>query len=151
MVSMLSPVGVRALGEALVEKRRGTLEEVNVTRVVHFEIPVDDPERAIGFYSKVFGWSINKWEGPMDYWMVTTGGEGEPGIDGAIMRRGGPASSVVNTIDVPSLDEFIEKVSANGGKVLMPKTPIPGVGYFTYCEDTDGNMFGIMEANESLE
>jgi catechol 2,3-dioxygenase-like lactoylglutathione lyase family enzyme len=60
-------------------------------RVVHFEISVDDPERAIRFYSDVFGWKIEKWEGPMDYWLITTGPENEPGIDGALIRRQDPA------------------------------------------------------------
>lgn len=122
-----------------------------MSRVVHFEIPVDDPDRAVGFYSKVFGWQINKWEGPMDYWLITSGGGDEPGIDGAIMKREGPVTTVVNSISVPSVDEFIDKVTANGGKVLMPKTPIPGVGYFTYCQDTEGNMFGIIEEDKSVQ
>ncbi len=122
-----------------------------MSRVVHFEIPVDDPDRAVGFYSKVFGWQINKWEGPMDYWLITSGGGDEPGIDGAIMKREGPVTTVVNSISVPSVDEFMNKVTANGGKVLMPKTPIPGVGYFTYCQDTEGNMFGIIEGDKSVQ
>jgi len=122
-----------------------------MSRVVHFEIPVDDPDRAVGFYSKVFGWQINKWEGPMDYWLITSGGGDEPGIDGAIMKREGPVTTVVNSISVPSVDEFMNKVTANGGKVLMPKTPIPGVGYFTYCQDTEGNMFGIIEEDKSVQ
>lgn len=119
-------------------------------RVVHFEIPADDPDRATEFYSKLFGWTISKWEGPMDYWMIFSG-NGEPGIDGAITKREEPVTSVVNTISVPSVDEFMEKVTAHGGKVIMPKTTVPGVGYFTYCLDTEGNMFGIIENDESAQ
>ena len=52
-------------------------------RVVHFEIHADDPQRAANFYQNVFGWQINKWEGPEDYWLVTTGADNEPGINGA--------------------------------------------------------------------
>jgi len=65
-------------------------------RVVHFEFYVDDPERAVKFYQEVFGWKITKWEGPVDYWLVTTGEEGEPGIDGAIARR-------TNGVDQPTM------------------------------------------------
>jgi len=122
-----------------------------MSRVVHFEIPVDDPERATKFYTKVFGWKIKKWEGPMDYWLVTTGDKSAPGIDGAIMQRSEMASTVVNTIDVPSVDDFIKKVTKNGGKVVTPKTPIPGVGYFAYCKDTEGNMFGILQPDMSVK
>ena len=58
-----------------------------MARVIHFELAADDPERATEFYTKVFGWQIQKWDGPQDYWLATTGAPGAPGIDGAIMRR----------------------------------------------------------------
>ena len=112
-------------------------------RVTHFELPADDPERAVAFYEKVFGWKINKWQGPMDYWLVTTG-EGAAGIDGAIMRRES-VTGTTNTVDVPSVDEFSQKVVAAGGKVVVPKMAIPGVGYHAYCADTEGNLFGILQ------
>jgi len=119
-------------------------------RVVHFEIPVDEPERGTKFYQKVFGWKITKWDGPEDYWMITTGAKDEPGIDGAIVRRSlGPAAMTVNTIDVSSLDTFTRKVTDAGGKVVMPKTTIPGVGYLAYCTDTEGNTFGMMQDDPS--
>ncbi len=122
-----------------------------MSRVTHFEIPADDPERAIKFYSKVFGWKIKKWEGPMDYWLVTTGSDKEPGINGAIMKKSDPAMGVVNSIDVTSVDASLKKVVAAGGKTIMPKTPIPGVGYFAYCQDTEGNMFGMMQSDKSVK
>jgi predicted enzyme related to lactoylglutathione lyase len=122
-----------------------------MSRVTHFEIPADDPERAIRFYSKVFGWKIKKWEGPVDYWLVTTGSDKEPGINGAIMKKSDPAMSVINSIDVKSVDAFLKKVIAAGGKTIMPKTPIPGVGYFAYCQDTEGNMFGMMQSDKSVK
>lgn len=118
-------------------------------RVVHFEIPADQPERAIKFYNDVFGWQANKWEGPEDYWLVTTGEENEPGIDGGIMRRQDPSASTTNAIDVPSVDDFTTKITENGGKVVMPKMAVPGIGYLAYCQDTKGNTFSIMQFDES--
>ena len=115
-------------------------------RVVHFELSADDPERATKFYSEVFGWQINKWDGPEDYWLVTTGDAGTPGIDGAIMRRM-PGATVINTLDVPSVDEYVAKITAAGGTVVAPKMAIPGIGYFAYCNDTEGNTFGIMQSD----
>lgn len=126
-------------------------EGEDMPRVIHFEIPVDDPDRAVSFYEQVFGWKIQKWEGPVDYWLVTTGQPEEPGIDGALMRRPDPQASTVNTINVPSVDEFATKITANGGKVVMAKTTVPGVGYVAYCQDTEGNTFGIIESDPSAK
>ena len=78
-------------------------------RPIHFEIPADRPERAIAFYEQVFGWRFQKWEGPMPYWLVQTGAEG-PGIDGGLLARQHPGQGPVNTMDVPSCDEFLRKV-----------------------------------------
>ncbi len=118
-------------------------------RVTHFEISVDDPERAIKFYTDAFGWEIKKWEGPMNYWLIMTGPKDQPGIDGGLMKREHPGASTTNTIDVPSVDEFISKITEAGGKIVAPKQSIPGVGYFAYCQDTEGNTFGIMEEDTS--
>jgi predicted enzyme related to lactoylglutathione lyase len=119
-------------------------------RVCHFEINSDDVERASGFYRDVFGWKIEKWEGPFDYWTIKTG-DGEMGIDGGMMKRPHPGASTVNTICVSSVDEYVQKITAKGGSVVMDKTPIPGVGYMAYCKDTEGNPFGLMEPDESAK
>ncbi|MEK7816734.1 MAG: VOC family protein [Actinomycetota bacterium] len=127
-------------------------------RVVHFEIGADDPERAVKFYADVFGWKVERW-GEEPYWLVETGeagageegaggevgsGETEPGIGGAIMPREG-SNTTVNTISVPSLDEFMAKIEAAGGQAASPKMTIPGIGYHAYCMDTEGNTFGILQ------
>ena len=98
-------------------------------RIVHFEIYADDVDRASKFYSDLFGWGISKWDGPpqMDYRLVTTGSEG-PGIDGGITRRPHEGVAGVNYVDVESIEEYLGKVQASGGRVLQPKIPIPGVG-----------------------
>jgi len=119
-------------------------------RVVHFEIGADDPERAIRFYNEVFGWNTKKWDGPIDYWLTTTGKEDDPGIDGGIMNRGDFNQPVINTIEVPSVDEFIEKIKSAGGEIVTPKTEIPGIGFNAYFRDTEGNIFGIIEGLPSL-
>ncbi len=118
-----------------------------MSRVVHFEVMAEDPERAVQFYKSVFGWEINKWDGPQDYWLVMTGPDDAPGgINGGIGQSQGPAMTV-NTIDVPSVDEMAEKVVKNGGKVVVPKMAIPGIGYLVYCQDTEGIVFGLMQAD----
>ena len=108
-------------------------------RPVHFEIHADDVQRAIKFYGDLFGWKSENWGGPMEYWLVTTGDENEPGINGAIMKRPDPAASGVNYINVDSIEQFTEKTQASGGTVVMPKMAVPNVGYVAVCKDTEGN------------
>ncbi len=118
-----------------------------MARVTHFEINADDPERAVSFYRDVFGWEIQKWAGPVDYWLITTGREDEPGINGALMNRTDPAAATWNTVEVGSLDDHVSRVEAAGGSVVVPKMAIPGVGYQAYCRDTEGNVFGIHQSD----
>jgi hypothetical protein len=120
-------------------------------RVIHFEIAAEEPEKIVSFYKSVFDWTIEKWDGPMEYWLVTTGNPEEQGIDGGIGRRSEEWDKVVNTISVKSVDEYVEKIISFGGKVLRPKSVIPGVGYLAYCMDPDGNPFGIMQEDPSAE
>ena len=116
-------------------------------RVIHFEITADDPDRAAGFYRKAFGWEIVGWEQPMKYLLATTGPADAAGINGAITDRQEHRQAVVNTIDVESWEKGAAAVAAAGGEVLMPKTAIPGIGYFAYCRDTEGNVFSILESD----
>ncbi len=118
-------------------------------RVIHFEITADDPDRAAEFYRKAFGWEVTGWGGPMKYLLATTGPEGEAGINGAITERQDHAQAVVNSIQVERWEDGAAAVAAAGGKGLMEKTPIPGMGYFAYCHDTELNVFGIFESDPS--
>ncbi len=120
-------------------------------RIIHFEIAVDDPERAVKFYRTALEWKIQKWGGPIEYWTIETGAQDEPGIDGGIQRRADSPAPTVNYVSVTSIDESMEKVTKAGGKVTSPKTPIPGVGYVCYCEDTEGNVFGLMQGDSSVK
>lgn len=119
--------------------------------IVHFEIPADDPEKAIAFYREVFGWKFESWGGPMDYWLVTTKAEGEGGINGAIMKREHPGQAPINIIDVPDLDAFMDKIVALGGKKVTEKMPVPGVGWAAYAEDTEGNVFGLLQPDMDVK
>jgi len=118
-------------------------------RVVHFEIDAKKPEKAIAFYEKVFGWKIEKWKGPIDYWLIMTGKEKDPGIDGGLSKRTEAEPSTVNTIDVPSVDKYVKKIVESGGKIIRPKMAVPGVGWMAYFKDPEGNTWGIMESDES--
>jgi len=121
-------------------------------RVIHFEMYTDDPEKARKFYQEVFGWQFNKWNGPQEYWLVTTGEEGEPGINGGMMRpRPGQSPGTINTIGVPSLDQVIKKIEHQGGTICVPKMAIPGVGWLAYAEDPTGNVFGVLEPDTNAK
>jgi predicted enzyme related to lactoylglutathione lyase len=114
-------------------------------RVVHFEISANDPEKVSTFYRNVFGWTINKWDGPQEYWLVDTGNAEAPGINGGIFKPGEMFTGTVNTIDVPDIDAYIEKVKAHQGQVVTEKMEIPGIGTFAYCKDVEGTLFGIIQ------
>ena len=125
-------------------------------RVIHFEIHAGEPERAINFYQKLFNWTFQKWEGPMPYWLVITGPDGQPGINGGLVLRRGEIDgqaviAYVCTVDVVSLDESVETATANGGSMALPKMAVPGVGWLAYCKDTEGNIFGMMQADEKAK
>lgn len=121
-----------------------------VNEIVHFELDAEDINRAVKFYSSVFDWKIERWEGPMEYWMITMGKDAS-GIGGAIMKREERQSHknrTINTISVDSVDESIQKIRQNGGKVLSSKMPIPGIGFHAECLDTENNVFSILEQDK---
>lgn len=127
-------------------------------RVIHFEIHAEDPPRAVKFYSELFGWQFTKWDGPHEYWLIKTGDASAPGIDGGLFQRMGPApaanqavSAYVCTVDVANVDVFAAKVGTLGGTIVVPKMAIPGVGWLTYAHDTEGNIFGMMQADQNAK
>ena len=120
-----------------------------MNRVVHFEIGADKPEELVSFYGKTFDWRFEKWEGPMEYWMIMTGDEKKPGIDGGLKMRDEMGTNTVNTIDTKDIDKSIEKVTKNGGKITVPKMAVPGVGWMAYFADPQGNVFGLMQSDEN--
>lgn len=116
-----------------------------MARVTHFEIPVDDPDRARRFYGDVFDWRIAEWGGPVDYWLCTTGPETEAGINGALTRRSSETPGLGLAIGVASLDDTLDRVPAAGGEVLQGRTPIPGVGWLAVFRDPEGNVLSMIE------
>jgi len=122
-----------------------------MSRVVHFEIHAAEPTTLIEFYTRLFGWNIQQW-GQMDYWLITTGPDDKPGINGGLVLRRGPSpvegqavNSYVCTIEVSSVDDTVSQGVSLGGTVALPKMPIPTVGWLAYLKDTDGNIFGVMQ------
>ena len=120
-------------------------------KINHFEINADDPLRAKKFYENVFNWKIEKWEGPIEYWLITAGEEDEEGIDGGLQKRENKDDHIFNYVGVESVDKTIKKIEDSGGEILRPKSPIPGVGYYAFIKDTEGNRLGIMEEDEDAK
>jgi hypothetical protein len=126
-----------------------------MSRPIHFEIHADDVNRAIKFYETVFNWRINRWgETEPAYWLVMTGDEGTPGINGGLMARmgpppgdGQPVNAFVNTIDVDNFDAYAKAVIKAGGRQVVDRMAVPRVGWLGYFKDTEGNIFGLMEAD----
>ncbi len=122
-------------------------------RVVHFEIPADDVDRAKAFYGSVFGWGLDDYEMasgtytivrtvPTDERQMPT----EPGaINGGLMRRSPEAPHPILTIQVDAIDDALERIEAGGGRVVTPRTEVPDIGWFAYFEDPEGNTLGLWE------
>jgi predicted enzyme related to lactoylglutathione lyase len=116
-------------------------------RITHFEITAERPERAITFYREALGWSVTKWGGGEEYWLLTTGDKSDPGINGGLMQRTEQFKGTINTVDVQSLSVSMKRVTSAGGTLITPRIVIPGVGYMVYCHDTEGNVFGMMQSD----
>ncbi|MDM5206131.1 VOC family protein [Cytobacillus kochii] len=131
-----------------------------MSRLVHFEIHVDDMDRARKFYGEVFGWAFEDWSefAGMPYFGAVTGDEDEPGIDGALMQRQSPppeSNQPLNgyacTIGVENYHAIEEKILNNGGVVALPKYALPGMAWQGYYKDTEGNIFGIHQPDANAK
>ncbi len=125
--------------------------------IVHFEIPADDPEKLKQFYENVFGWKIEKTPGPVEYWIINTvpvdeqGRPTEMGVNGGMMKRQTPEHKLTNYILVESVDEYSRKIEDAGGKIIVPKTAVPSIGYWAMFADPDGNVLAILEENKEAK
>jgi predicted enzyme related to lactoylglutathione lyase len=120
--------------------------------MVHFEIPADDVERAKKFYSELFGWKISRWEGlksANEYWLIdSSDGKNKSTISGGIIRRQAPGHPFMNYVGVDSIDAYLEKAARLGGKVVLPKQVIAGVGAFAAFMDSENNIIGLHEMDK---
>jgi predicted enzyme related to lactoylglutathione lyase len=119
-------------------------------RLIWFDIPVDNFERAGKFYGKLFGWKIGPFSGMKDYWLIDTGGSDDTPNGGLIARKC-PEHPITNYVNVASVTKAMAKVEKLGGKVHMPKTAVPHMGYFAICQDTENNTFALWETNPSAK
>jgi uncharacterized protein len=123
-----------------------------MNNVAYFEIQASDPERAIQFYSIIFGWHFFKEEhAPVDYWQIQTNG-----INGGLLKRPAPAPSkelgtnaFTCSIEVEDFDVMSEKILNKGGIVALEKFAIPGKCWQGYFIDTEGNTFGLFQVDKN--
>jgi len=120
-------------------------------RVVHFEVPFDDADRARGFYRDVFDWQIQPMP-EMDYNMVSTGPVSEEGmptepgyIGGGMMQRQEPYTSPVLTLQVDDIDATVIAIEKHGGSAVGEKIPVGDMGFAAYFNDTEGNLLGLWQ------
>ena len=120
-------------------------------RVVHFEIPADDPARAQEFYRGAFDWEISSMPG-MEYSMVRTTATDEHGaptapgaINGGMFRREAQINRPVITIEVADIDQTLKTIEATGGSTVQPRTKIGDMGFSAYFTDSEGNLMGLWE------
>jgi hypothetical protein len=116
--------------------------------ITHFDIPVDDPERALKFYKELFDWKIEKVPGPTDYWLIQSKEDDDPAINGGLTKRETPQQGILTYFGVSSATEFAAKVKELGGTVLKAETPVPGYGYLVICKDPEENVFALWESDK---
>jgi len=118
--------------------------------IVHFEIPAKDAKKLLKFYTDLFGWKTEKSEW-MEYWLIETvpvNKQGQPirqGVNGGMFKRENSEITALNYINVESVDEYIKKIKALGGKIIVPKQEIPDTGWSAVAVDPEGNYFGLFQ------
>ncbi len=127
-----------------------------MARVVHFEIQADDLDRARAFYSEALNWTFQDYSGATGspYWGIITGPVEQPGINGGLQPRPAPTPGIehgtnayVCTVQVDDFDATQERILAAGGQVALPKFAIPMMAWQGYFLDTEGNTFGVHQAD----
>lgn len=119
--------------------------------IIHFEIPATNVEKLKQFYTGVFGWKIENYPGPMEYWMIQTvptddkGVLKRPGVNGGMVKKERPEQKPLNYISIEDIDESLEKVKKLGGRVVSPKQEVPNVGWIATAEDPEGNHIALIQ------
>ena len=124
-----------------------TAKKKMAANIVWFEIPADNVDRAKAFYSKLFGWKINPFPAMPDYQHIDTGGP-DASPDGGLMTRRHPGQAITSYVSVASVAKSAATVEKLGGKVCVPKSAVPQMGYFAICQDPEGNTFALWERDE---
>lgn len=115
-----------------------------MAKFVHLEIHSNNIDRTKDFFVNVFGWDFDRWGGPKNYWLLKTGSN-EDSTKITILEKESDFAGVINTIEVPSIEQTLKLVTKNGGKILLKKTPIENTGYIAYFADIDKNVFGLVQ------
>jgi uncharacterized protein len=115
-----------------------------MAKIVHFEIPVDDSERAAAFYHDVLGWAVSRY-GEEPYWLVRAGEDEEPGANGALVSREDLHQAPVLIAGVADIDDVLSRAQKSGGQIIQGKLPIPGMGWSGYIRDPEGNTIGFFQ------
>lgn len=119
-----------------------------MSKIVHFEIPVEDPDRATEFYSGTLGWEISRY-GEQPYWLVRAGADDEPGANGALVGRGNLHQGPVVVAGVEDIDDVLSRAQQHGAKVVQGKMAVPGMGWSAYVLDPEGNTVGLFQADSN--
>ena len=129
-----------------------------MSRVIHFEIHAEDPDRAMAFYGGLFGWQFQPFGPPRGYWVIKSGDGALPGIDGGLLQRRGPrpesgqpVNGFVCTIQVPALDVYVHKALAQGATLALPRMAVPGIGWLAYVHDPEGNLLGMIQPDSTAQ
>ncbi len=140
------------LSRKFINPSQALSNSIQMGKVIHFEIPVDDLERAKKFYSEIFGWKLTDAPGEMQYTLANTVEVDENNmpkesgaINGGIMKRMFPEDRPVIVIDVSSIDEYVEKIKNRGCKLVMPKQQVGDMGLYARVTDSEGNVIGIWQ------
>ena len=118
---------------------------------VHFEIPTNNVEKLKKFYSNLFGWKIEKSQGPLDYWTIETVPVNEqmeplrPGINGGMYKSEYQNFKQINYISVENIDDYIKEVESLGGTIQGEKKQVPNVGWIAHALDPEGNPFAMLQ------
>lgn len=124
-------------------------------RVVHFEVPYDDADRARAFYSEVFDWDIRPVP-DFQYNFVQTGPVEDSGIPtdpgyigGGMFQRQGDLGTPVITIDVDDMTEALNAVNEHGGTTVGEPQQVGDMGIAAYFKDSEGNLMGLWQSLSS--
>lgn len=122
----------------------------------YFDLSVRDLGQARAFFEKVLGWRFERFPMPYEYYRIKAGPDGEPGIDGGIgsvadapITGGHPMTQI--TIPVTDLEKAVSLVLANGGRVVEPRMPIPGIGWYSTCAEPGGLTFGLIQVDQDAK